>query len=125
MLLPRRSPAALAATDLAALALFATVGLLSHRGVLSATGYARDLLPVAGAWALVALALGTYRRPSAPRLLATWALGVPLGIAIRAAALDRFFDGKEAAFLGVALAFTGLFVAGARFVVGLVPARHA
>lgn len=124
LLLPPRPPVILAAGDAAALALFATVGLLSHHGGVSATGYAHDLLPVAGCWFAVALALGTYRHRSPSRLLATWAIGVPAGIAVRAAALGRV-DDKEAAFLGVALAFTLLFVAAVRTALALVPARHA
>lgn len=123
-LLPRRSAATLVAADLLALVAFTTVGLLSHDRAVSASGYARDLLPLAAAWGLVALALGTYRRRSTPRLVATWALGVPLGILIRAAALDRSLDGKEAAFLGVALAFTALFVTGLRLAIGLISVRH-
>lgn len=124
LLLPPRPPVILAAGDAAALALFATVGLLSHHGGVSATGYARDLLPVAGGWFAAALALGTYRRRSPARLLATWAIGVPVGIAVRAAVLDRV-DGKEAAFLAVALSFTLLFVVAIRAALALVPVRHA
>ena len=42
------------AADLVALAVFVTVGLLNHHGGLSAGGYARDLLPIAGCWLLAA-----------------------------------------------------------------------
>lgn len=123
--MPPRPPLVLVAGDLTALVFFATVGLLSHRGGVSAAGYARDLLPVAGGWFATALAFGTYRRRSRARLLATWAVGVPAGIAVRAAVLGRGFDAKEAAFLAVALAFTLLFVVAVRAVLALVPAPHA
>lgn len=125
ILLPARSPWTLAAADAAAVALFATVGLLSHRGGVSATGYARDLLPVLGGWLAAAAALGTYRQRSLPRLLATWIAGVTAGIVVRAAVLGRSLDGKEAAFLGVALAFTLLFVVAVRAALALAPPRRA
>ena len=114
----------LVAGDLVALALFATIGLLSHHGEVSATGYARDLLPIAGGWLAAAAAFGTYRRRSPARLLAAWAAGIPVGIAVRALVLDRGFGGGEAAFLGVALAFTLLFVALVRTALALAPVRH-
>ena len=124
-LVPHRPPAVLAAADLVALAAFVTVGLLSHRGGISATGYARDLVPIAGAWGATAVALGTYRRHSTGRVVATWAVGVTVGILVRAAVVDRGFGGSEAAFLGVALAFTALFVAAGRLALGLAPVRQA
>jgi hypothetical protein len=124
LLLPRRAAAVVATGDVVALALFATIGLLSHHGTVSAIGYARDLLPIAVGWFAAALAFGTYRKRSPARLLATWAVGVPVGIALRALVLGRAFDGKEAAFLGVALTFTLLSVALVRTVLTLAPARH-
>lgn len=123
LLFPSR-PAGLAA-DCAAFAVFATVGLLSHHGGVSATGYARDLLPLLGAWLAVAAVLGTYRHRSPLRLLCTWAVGVPLGWLVRALVLGRTLNGKEASFLAVALVFTFLFVAGLRAALALVPARTA
>jgi hypothetical protein len=58
-------------------------------------------------------------------LLATWIVGVPVGILIRALALGRDPDGKEAAFLAVSLVFTLLFVVAWRIAFGLLtPGRE-
>jgi DUF3054 family protein len=107
---PSTRPAALAASDAVAIVAFVTVGLVSHQHGVSATGYARDALPILGAWFGVALLLATYRRGSRRRLLATWALGVPLGVLIRGLVLGRSLNADEFAFLGAALAFSLLFV---------------
>jgi len=106
--------------DALAIVVFATVGLLSHDHSLSATGYARDALPVLGGWLVAALVFGAYRRPSRRTLLATWIVGVPLGLLIRALVLGRALDGDQAVFLGIALAFTLLFVLALRTALRLV-----
>jgi hypothetical protein len=103
-----------------AIVAFATVGLLSHDHALSAAGYARDALPVLCGWYAAAFAFGAYRRPSWRTLLATWIVGVPAGILARALVLGRDLDGGQAVFLGIALAFTLLFVVAGRILVGLV-----
>lgn len=108
--LPNRQPGVLALGDAAALLLFAVVGLLSHDGGLSAAGLARDALPLLAGWFAAALLFGTYRRRSLRTLLLAWAVGVPVGVGLRALVLGRAPDGRQAAFLGVALAFTLLFV---------------
>ena len=101
------------AADLLALLAFVTVGLLNHHGALSATGYARDYLPIAGCWLLAAGTFDLYRHPRARALLATWAVGVAGGILIRALVRWRI-DGGDGVFLAVALVFTILFVAAFR-----------
>src|SRR5579863_1312887 len=98
MIMHATRPALLAASDAVAIVAFVTVGLLSHRHGVSATGYARDALPILGAWFGVALLLRTYRRGGRRRLLATWAVGVPLGVLIRAVVLGRSLNGSELAF---------------------------
>ncbi len=102
---------------------FATVGLLSHDHALSLSGYARDAVPVLVGWYAAALLFGAYRNPSRRTLFLTWIVGVPLGILIRALALGRSFDGDQAVFLGISLAFTLLFVLAWRAAFGLA-ARH-
>lgn len=97
-------------SDGAALIVFAIVGLLSHHGTVTATGLARDALPLLGCWFAAALAFRLYVRPSPGRLLATWATGITAGVLVRALILGRTLNGHEAAFLGVALTFTLLFV---------------
>ena len=52
-------------------------------------------------------------------LLLAWAVGVPLGVALRALVLGRAFEGREATFLAVALAFTLLFVLALRAALNL------
>jgi len=120
MIMHATRPALLAASDAVAIVAFVTVGLVSHRHGVSATGYARDALPLLGGWFGTALALRTYGVGGTPRLLATWALGIPLGVLIRALALGRSLDGSELAFLGVALAFSLLFVLALRVALGVV-----
>jgi hypothetical protein len=104
--LPHRTAVA---ADLLALAAFVTIGLINHHGGLSATGYARDLLPIGGCWLLAAGAFDLYKRPRPSALLATWLVGVPAGIGVRALILFRL-DANDGVFLAVALAFSLLFV---------------
>ena len=108
--IPPRPPGALALSDAAALVLFAVVGLVSHDGGVSAAGLARDALPLLAGWFAAALLFRTYRRRSLRTLLLAWAVGVPLGVVLRALVLGRAFDGREATFLAVSLVFTLLFV---------------
>jgi hypothetical protein len=97
------------AADVLALVAFVTVGLWNHKGGLSATGYARDLLPIAGCWLLAAGAFDLYKRPTVRALLLTWLTGVTAGVAIRQLVLWEL-KGDDAVFLVVALCFTLLFV---------------
>lgn len=112
------------ATDLAALALFVTIGLLNHHGHVSAGGYAHDLIPIGGCWLVAGGAFNLYKRPSWRALLATWVVGVTAGILVRALVLWKL-DGGDAVFLAVALCFTLLFVLVFRAVVSLVAPRLA
>ncbi len=117
-------PARLAvAADAAAIVLFAVVGLLAHHGGVSGRGLARDALPLLGGWFAAALLARLYTRPARLRLAATWLGGIALGVTVRAAVLGHTGVGKEAAFLGVALAFTLLFVLAARLPAAAAAAR--
>jgi hypothetical protein len=107
-------PRLLPLADAVGILVFATVGLLSHDHALSLSGYARDALPLLAGWFAAALAFGAYRAPSTRTLLSTWIVGVPLGWLIRALVLGRDFDGGQFVFLGIALAFTLLFVVACR-----------
>jgi Protein of unknown function (DUF3054) len=108
------------ASDAVALVVFAVVGLLSHHGAVSGRGLARDALPLAGCWFAAALGFRLYTKPSALRLLATWAVGIAAGVLVRALVLGHALNRHEAAFLGVALAFTLLFVVVLRVGIGAV-----
>jgi len=114
-----------AVADGLALLAFVTVGLLSHDHGLTATGYARDALPLLAGWYGAAALFGLYRRGGWPALLLTWAVGIPAGVVVRALVLGRSASGEEAAFLGVALVFIGLFVLGFRAVARLLTPRRA
>ena len=109
-----------ALADAAAILLFTTVGLLAH-DALSPRGYARDGLPLLACWFAAALALRLYRRPSWWRLLVCWAIAIPFGVLVRALVLGRTLDGDQAAFLGVTLAFSLLFIVAARLLVSAAP----
>jgi hypothetical protein len=91
-----------------------TIGLLSHHDGISLRGYARDALPFLGCWFAAALAFRLYTRRGAWRLAATWAVGVPAAVLVRALVLGRPLGGKEGAFLIVSLATVGVFVLGFR-----------
>ena len=112
------------ASDVLALLVFVTVGLLNHHGGLSASGYARDALPIVGCWLVAAGAFDLYRRPRASALVGTWIAGVTAGVAIRALTLWRV-EGDDAVFLVVALAFTLLFVVAFRLAAGVARRQTA
>jgi Protein of unknown function (DUF3054) len=119
-LAPNRPAAVLAATDAVAILVFATVGLISHHKGLSLRGYARDALPIMAGWFGAAILFRTYATQRPTRVLATWLVGVTAGVVARALILGHSLNGKEATFLGVALAFVLLFVYVLRSVVGVL-----
>jgi hypothetical protein len=104
----RRAPTrrALIAGDLLCLTLFAVLGLVSHDDGVTISGLLRTAVPIAGGWLIAASLFGTYRRPGLVTLLPAWAVGVTLGVVVRALLLGRDFDGATGAFLGVALGVT-------------------
>jgi Protein of unknown function (DUF3054) len=115
LLLPGRTARTLAVTDAAALVVFVAIGWSSHHDGLAAGGLARDLACFLGGWFAAAQLLGAYRERRLRPLLLTCALGVPLAVAARALLLGRLTHADQLAFLAVALVFTALCVAGARF----------
>jgi hypothetical protein len=94
---------------------FATIGQLSHHGHLSATGYARDALPLLAGW-LAATAV--FRG----RFVPAWLAGVTAGVLLRAAILGHW-HANELTFLVVALVFVGIFALAARFLLGRIRPR--
>jgi uncharacterized membrane protein YiaA len=112
-----------AVSDAAALVVFATVGLLSHDHTLSGRGYARDAIPFLACWFAAALTLRLYTSRGWRRLAATWAVGVPLGVLVRALILGRSLNGKEAAFLAVSLITIGVLVIALRLALRLLSRR--
>ena len=122
-MLTRLAPKAAAASDAVAILVFVTIGLLSHDHGLHATGYARDALPFLGCWFAAALGFRLYTRPSIGRLAATWAVGVPAAVLVRALALGRTLGGKEAAFLVVSLVTVAVLVTAGRLLLTLLWSR--
>ncbi len=101
----------LALGDAVAIALFAVIGLASHREGESAAGLLRNAGPVLAGFLAVALAAGTYRRPSLRTLAPAWLLGVLGGVLLRAAILGHGYGAKTFTFMAVTLVVTGLLLA--------------
>jgi hypothetical protein len=123
MTFPSGRPALLAASDALALVAFVTVGLISHDGI-GAAGYAHTALPILLAWFAVAALFHTYRDGGTRRVIATWAVAVPLGVLIRGLLLGRSANADQFEFLGVALVFSLVFVLGFRLALTTVLARR-
>ena len=116
---------AVAASDAAALALFAVIGALSHEHGLSFLRLLGDIGPIGGGWFVAAALFGAYRRPGWRTLLPTWLAGVTGGVLVRAGILGRALDGKQAAFLITTLIITLVLVLGLRLVRRLTACRLA
>jgi hypothetical protein len=102
-----------AAVDAVALLLFVVVGVVSHEHALVLRSLAHDAVPILGAWFGVALVCGAYRRGGRWMLL-PWAVGLPLGVLVRALWLGHPLDGKQVAFTLTTLLFGGAFVLAGR-----------
>ena len=113
------STRAKALADTLAIVVFATIGQLSHRHGVSATGYAEDALPLLAGW-FVAARLSGYR------FLPTWLCGLTAGVVLRMVILSHY-RGDEAAFWLVTLVVVGALAlatrAAARTVTGRRTAR--
>lgn len=115
---------ALAVGDAAAIVLFAVIGLANHREGITVAGLARNVLPILGAWVVVAPIVGTYRNPSFRSMLATWIIAVPIGVVIRAIALQREADGSQVVFGVITLVTTGLLLLAWRGIAALATRRE-
>lgn len=116
--------ARLALGDAAAIVLFVVVGLSNHREGITAIALARTALPLLGAWFAVVPFTRAYARPGTRTLLITWAIAVPIGVAIRAVALHRSADESQVAFAIVTLLVTLVFLLAARAIVGALSRRR-
>ena len=80
-----------------------------------------NAVPLLGIWVIVAVALGTYRRPGVSTLLRTWIVAVPIALVVRSlwvgspSEITPFLT-----FLAVGLSFTLLFLAIGRVLARLV-----
>ena len=103
------------AGDVVALIVFPIVGVIAH-GEDLVTRFLGLASIFVGAWLVTAWFLGTYRPPTYARLLLTLALGIPLGVAIRATFVQAWTAGEIVTFAVVALLFATMFVGAARLV---------
>lgn len=120
-----RTTRRLVAADAIAIVLFAAIGQLSHHGGVSASGFARDALPIMAGWFVAAAVFGAYRNPSRRAFVLTWLVGVTAGVALRALVLGRTANGHEAAFLLVSLVFTLLLILSCRAFAARRPAKNS
>jgi hypothetical protein len=95
----------------------------------SAPEFARIWIPIVALWCVASALRGTYRRPGWRTMLTTWFVAVPGGVLLRRLIFDRPRNvGDLFTFLGVALAFTLLFLSAWRLIatrLGLARARRA
>ncbi|MGH2538923.1 MAG: DUF3054 domain-containing protein [Actinomycetota bacterium] len=116
----RPSGTALVAADLVALLAFVGVGLRSHHIGPVAEVAARNLLPLAVMWAVVALAVGTYRRRDLASLLITWVSAVPVALLVRTWWVGSPQGGRILVFVAVGLTSTLLLLLIGRAVVAVL-----
>ena len=119
----RRAPV-LAVGDAAAIVLFVIVGLTNHDEGVTLSGIARTALPILGAWFAVSFFTKTYTQPGLRTLLTTWAIAVPIGVAIRAIALHRAADDSQITFGIVAMIATLVFLLAWRGIARLATRRR-
>ena len=105
-----------AIADALAIAVFATIGQLSHHGHVSATGYAEDALPLLAGWFAAAW---LFRYAFVP----TWLGGVTVGVALRMVLLSHY-RGDEAAFWLVTLVVVGALALATRVAARTVTGRR-
>ena len=92
--------------DLTPIVVFAVIGGASHDGGFSIVEVLRNVGLLGAGWIIAALLFRLYARPTTARLVATWALGISIGVLLRAAALGREINGEYLGFWGVTLAVT-------------------
>ena len=118
---------ALAVGDVAVLVIFTVIGLIHHEGGVTLSALLEVVVPIVAVGAVATWLFGTYRRPGLATLLPAWLVSVPAGLLVRKGLFGTPATWHSTAvFLGVALAFTLLFLlvwrAIARFVLHLEPA---
>jgi Protein of unknown function (DUF3054) len=116
-----RFPAA-ALLDVCCVLVFVAIGRASHHDGESVAGLASTAWPFLAGLAIGLVATRAWRRPAAivPAGLGAWLGTVAFGMVLRVVA----GQGTAAAFIGVALAFLGLFLLGWRAVAAIASRRR-
>jgi uncharacterized membrane protein len=99
--------------DLIGVLALLAVGQLRH-GEDAASRFVALAVVFVAAWLVTAWCLGTYRPATHTRLMLTLALGIPLGVVLRAAMVQVWTAREILTFAGVVLVFGALFVGTAR-----------
>ena len=113
----------LVAVDAFALVAFVLAGIRSHHEVGALDLIARNVIPLGISWLVVSAVVGTYRRPGLRTLLITWVAAVPLGIVARSLWVGSPSGGELLVFVGVASAFTLLFLLVGRWIAASIGRR--
>jgi hypothetical protein len=102
---------ALAVGDAGAIVAFVLIGLSTHDEGITPGSVLRVLGPILVLWFAAAAVFGTYRRPGLRTLLPAWLVAMIGGILVRYAIFHQpATAAKLLTFIGVALAFTLLFL---------------
>jgi hypothetical protein len=106
--------------DVCVVLVFVAIGRASHAETGGLAGLARTAWPFLAGLAIGELATRSWRRPAAftPTGVGVWLCTVAVGMMLRVVA----GQGTAVAFIGVALAFLGLFLLGWRVAAAQVPA---
>ncbi len=113
---PRRA-AILAIGDFAALLVFTLIGLANHKDGITAATVSKVMGPFVVVGAVVTAIVGTYRRPSIRTLIPAWLVTIPVAILMRKALFHTPVTwSSTVVFIGVALAFSLLFILAWRLV---------
>ena len=124
LVFPPVAPWVSATIDGLAIAGFTIAGILSHRHALPAGAVAEDAVPLLAGWFLAAAAFRLYRRRTWRALLSTWAVGVSLGVLLRAAVLGRLDEPRQLAFLTTTLVLSLTLVLAARAATSLAVSQR-
>jgi Protein of unknown function (DUF3054) len=101
----------LAIGDVFALLVFTLIGLANHKDGISAANVLKVMGPLVIVGGVAAVIFGTYRRPGIRTLLPAWLAAVPVAILIRKAMFHTPASWSSTGiFIGVALAFTLIFI---------------
>ena len=107
----------LAIGDVVALLVFTLIGLANHKDGITASSVLKVMGPLIVIGGTAAAVFGTYRRPSVRTLLPAWLVAVPIAIVIRKAMFHTPATwSSTGVFIGVAMAFTLLFIMAWRLV---------